>query len=155
MLRDGAKQATCVAPSRKASIPHAFNYRVTGLVLVTDANAAPVGFHDILVEDLLNTPVYHVQPVTAQDLTSLRHCWLPSLFADMYRRQADKETLRRGCKREFDSEFGGGRGGRHLLACCDLAVSFLFRFPSTICQTPPPPPRSDYDRTTGLCTLPI
>ena len=30
---------------------------------------------------------------------------------EMKKRQVDMETLRRDCKREFDSEFGGGRAG--------------------------------------------
>ena len=66
---------------------------------------------DVLVENLSNTPDYHVRPVTARDLTSLKRCWPSSLFADMHRHQADMETLRRDCKREFDSELGGGRIG--------------------------------------------
>ena len=38
-------------------------------VLVLDMNAAPVGVHDVLVENLSNTPDYHVQPASAQDFT--------------------------------------------------------------------------------------
>ena len=34
-------------------------------VLVPDVNAAAVGFHDVLVENLSNTPDYHVKPVSA------------------------------------------------------------------------------------------
>ena len=32
-------------------------------VLVPDENAEPVGFHNVLVENLSNTPDYHVKPV--------------------------------------------------------------------------------------------
>ena len=41
-------------------------------VLVQDENIEPVGSHDFLVENLSNTPDYHVKPVLARDLTSLK-----------------------------------------------------------------------------------
>ena len=47
-----------------------------------------------------NTPDYHVRLVSATGLTSL--------LSAMNKRQADMESLCRDCKREFDSEFGGG-----------------------------------------------
>ena len=44
-------------------------------MLVPDVNAEPVGFHDVLVDNLLNTPDYHVNPVSARDLASLKRRW--------------------------------------------------------------------------------
>ena len=77
-------------------------------VLVPDATATPVGFHYVLIENMSNTPDYHARLVSARDITSLRRRWPSSLSMDMHtRRQADMETLRRACKREFD----GGRAG--------------------------------------------
>ena len=34
-------------------------------VLMPDVNAEPVGLHDVLVENLSNTPDYHIKPVSA------------------------------------------------------------------------------------------
>ena len=73
-------------------------------VLVPDATATPVGFHDVMIENLSSTPDYRTRLVSARDITSLRRRWAASLFMDMHRRQAEMETLRRACKREFDSE---------------------------------------------------
>ena len=79
-------------------------------MLVPDATAMPVGFHD-MIENISNMPDFRARMVAARDITSLRRCWPSSLFVDMHRRQAEMETLRRACKKEFDSEFGGGRAG--------------------------------------------
>ena len=80
-------------------------------VLVPDATATPVGFHDVLLENLSNTPDYRARIALPRDITSLRRRWPSFLFLDMHRRQPDMEIMRRACKREFDSEFGGGRAG--------------------------------------------
>ena len=69
-------------------------------VLMPDATAEPRGFHDIILEDLANTPNF-----------CARRRWPSSVFANMHKRQADMETLRRDCKHQYDSEFGGGRAG--------------------------------------------
>ena len=76
-----------------------------------DVNASPVWFHDVLVDNLSNTPDYHVQPVSARDLTLVKRYWPSSLFAGMTKLQVEMESLRRECKQEFDSEFGGGLAG--------------------------------------------
>ena len=57
-------------------------------VLVPDDCADPVGFHDVLVENLSDTPDYHVRPVSAWDLASLRQRWTSSLLPAMNKRQA-------------------------------------------------------------------
>ena len=67
-------------------------------VLVLDATATLVGFLDDLIDNMSNTPDYHVKLVTARDLTSLRRRWPSSLFVEMHRRQADMEPLCRVCK---------------------------------------------------------
>ena len=95
-------------------------------VLVPDATAMPVGCHDVMLENLSNKPDYHARSILPVDINSLRRRWPSSLFADMHRRQADIEFLRRNCKWEFDSEFGGGRAGT-CPHCGTYVVSNMFR----------------------------
>ena len=80
-------------------------------VLVPDATAGPMGFHDIILEDLTGTPDYRARRIVPSDVIALRRRWPPSLFVAMHKRQADMEFLRRACKRRYESEFGGGRAG--------------------------------------------
>ena len=79
-------------------------------MLVPDATSTPVGFHDVMLEDLSNTQDHHARLVLARDITSLRRHWPPSVFMNMHRGQADMETMRHACKREFDSEVVVGPG---------------------------------------------
>ena len=72
-----------------------------------DATATPWDFMTFCLRICRNTPDYHVKLVTAWDLTSLRRRWPSYLFVEIQRRQVDMETLRRACKRDLDSEFGG------------------------------------------------
>ena len=67
----------------------------------------PRGFHDIILEDLANTPDFRAKMVFPRDITSLRRWWLSSVFANMHKQQADMETLRRDCEQQNNSEFGG------------------------------------------------
>ena len=64
-----------------------------------------------LVENFSNTPDYHVQPVSARDITLLKRRWPSSLFAGMNKRQVEMESLCRECQWEFYGEFGGSRAG--------------------------------------------
>ena len=91
-------------------------------VLVPDVRAEPHGLHDLLIDNLSGTKACHVRPVSAGDLTALKRHWPSSLLSAMTKRQADMESLRRDCKRKFDSEDGNGRprncprpGGLHAL----------------------------------------
>ena len=88
-------------------------------VLVPDATAMTTGFHDVLLENLANTPDHRARSISPADITSLKRWWPSTLFMDMHKWQADMEC--RNCKREFDCEFGGGRAG----ACphCGVYVS--------------------------------
>ena len=45
------------------------SFRNTVCVLFPDDRADPGGFHDVFMENLSNTPEYHVQLVSTQDLT--------------------------------------------------------------------------------------
>ena len=80
-------------------------------VLVLDATASPIGLHDVMLENLANSPDYHARMISPRDITSLRRWWLSSLFADMHKRQADMETLRPDCKQQYDREFVSGMAG--------------------------------------------
>ena len=81
-------------------LPGDFSNKVR--LLVPDATATPVGFHDVMIENLLNTPDYHARLVSARDITSLRRNLPSSLFVDLHRHQAEMEKLRHACKRECD-----------------------------------------------------
>ena len=60
------------------------NFSNTVRVLVPDATATPVGFHDIMIENLSNTPDRHARLLSARDISSLRRRWQSSLFMDMH-----------------------------------------------------------------------
>ena len=68
-----------------------------------------------------------------RDITSLRRRWPSSLFMEMYKRQADMETMCRACKREFDTEFGGGWAGFHIIDY-HLELGQLWRCPVEWCS---------------------
>ena len=78
-------------------------------VLVPDAIAAPMGFHDIIIEDLSGTPDYHARRIVHDDVSSLWRRWLSTVFVAMLKSQADMESLCRDCKHRY--EFGWGRAG--------------------------------------------
>ena len=80
-------------------------------VLVPDATAVPMGFHDIIIEDLSGTPDYRARRIVHGDVSSLRRRWPSTVFVAMHKRQADMESLHRDCKQCYESEFGGGGGG--------------------------------------------
>ena len=62
-------------------------------VLAPDATAGPMGFHDIILDNLADTPDYRVMRIVPSDVTALRRWWLPLVFATMHKRQADMEFL--------------------------------------------------------------
>ena len=66
-------------------------------VMIPDAAASPVDFHDIMLSDLRATPVWRARRIMPSDVTSLRRRWPKILFATMHKRQADMENLRRSC----------------------------------------------------------
>ena len=66
-------------------------------VLVPDATATPMDFHDIILEDLSGTLDSRVRRIVPSDVTSLRRWWPSALFETMHRRQADMEYLRHAC----------------------------------------------------------
>ena len=53
------------APPGGPVLPGDFSNMVC--VLVPDGNAESMGFHDVLIQNLSNTPNYHVKPVSARD----------------------------------------------------------------------------------------
>ena len=80
-------------------------------VLVLDAAATPMAFHDIILENLAGTPDYRARRIVPSEVTSLRRRWSSVLFETMHKRQADMSYLCRACRGQYDSEFGGGRAG--------------------------------------------
>ena len=51
------------------------DFRNSVRVLVSDATAAPMGFHDIIIEDLSGTPDFHARRIMPSDVSSLRRLW--------------------------------------------------------------------------------
>ena len=64
-------------------------------VLVPDAAASPVNFHDVVLENLSDTPEWRARPIVQGDVTSLRRRWPSAVFATMRKCQPDMEGLRR------------------------------------------------------------
>ena len=95
-------------------------------VLVPGATAMPIGFYDVMLENLANTPDHRARSISPADITTLKIRWPSSLFVDMHKQQADMETLCRNCKREFDSGFGSGRAG-NCPHCGTYVISNLSR----------------------------
>ena len=75
-------------------------------VLVPDATAGPMGFNDIILEDLTGTPYYRARRIVFSDVAALRRRWPPSLFVTMHKQQADMEFLQRACKQHRNSVIG-------------------------------------------------
>ena len=95
-------------------------------VLVPDAAATLVNFHDIVLEDLHATPALLARQITPGDVTSLRRRWPTALFTTMHKRQADMERLHRACRQCFEGAFSSGRSGI-CPQCNDYVVSALDR----------------------------
>ena len=80
-------------------------------VLIPDAGATPVDFHDIIMSDLRATPEWRARRIMPSDVTSLRRSWPKILFATIHKRQADMENLRRSCRHRPERAFSHGRPG--------------------------------------------
>ena len=80
-------------------------------VMIPNAGAAPVDFHDIIMSDLRTTPEWRARRIILSDVTSLRRSWPNILFATMHKRQADMENLRRLCRHRLERAFSHGRPG--------------------------------------------
>ena len=74
-------------------------------VLIPDAGAAPVAFHDIVMMDLGATPEWTTRRIVPSEVTALRRRWPKILFATMHKRQIDMENLRRFCKDRTERAF--------------------------------------------------
>ena len=85
---DSRELLTCVLPGQ-------FNKFIR--VLVPDAAATPMEFHDIILEDLVGTPDSRAKLIVPCQVTSLRRHWPSAVFKQMHKRQADMELLRRAC----------------------------------------------------------
>ena len=90
----------------------------------------PVNFHDIILEDLSGTMDSRARRIVRSDVTSLKRWWPSVLFETMYTSQADMESLCRACRRQYDSEFGGGRAG--ICPHCGMYVISIWRDTSWI-----------------------
>ena len=77
-------------------------------VLIPDAGATPVDFHDIIMSDLRATPEWRARRIVPSDITSLRRRWPKILFATMHKRQADMENLHRSCRHRPERAFSNG-----------------------------------------------
>ena len=48
------------------------DFRNLVCVLVPDVTSGPMGFHDIILENLAGTPDYHARRIVPSDVTALR-----------------------------------------------------------------------------------
>ena len=80
-------------------------------VLVPDAAATPVDFHDIILEDLSVTLESRARRIVPSDVISLQRHRPTVLYATMHKKQADMECLRCACRQQYDGAFGSGRSG--------------------------------------------
>ena len=80
-------------------------------VLIPDAGATTVAFHDIFMSDLCMTAEWRARRIVPSDVTSLRRRWLKNLFATMHQRQADMENFHRSCRHRLERAFSHGRPG--------------------------------------------
>ena len=80
-------------------------------VMIPDAGATPVDFHDIIMSDLRATPEWWARRFVPSGMTSLRRHWPKILFATMLKRQADMENLRRSCRHRLERACSHGRPG--------------------------------------------
>ena len=80
-------------------------------MLVADAAATPMDFHDIILEDLSGRLDSRARRIVRSDVTLPKRWWQSVLFETMHKRQADMEYLRRACRQQYDSQFAGGRAG--------------------------------------------
>ena len=78
-------------------------------VLVPEARAMPMGFHDVTLVDLTGVSGL---PVSMGEMGDLRRQWPTSLLTGMTRRQTDLELMRRECKRWFRNSPSGSSRGR-------------------------------------------
>ena len=62
---------------------------------------------------MIYTPDFRARRIVHSDVTSRipTETWASVLFETMHKRQADMEFLRRACRRQYASEFGGERAG--------------------------------------------
>ena len=95
-------------------------------VLVPDAAATPVDFHDIIPEDLCATPASRARRITPGDVTSPRRRWPTALFATMHKRQTDMEGICRVCRQRTEGAFSSGWCGV-CPQCNDYVVGALDR----------------------------
>ena len=93
-------------------------------VLVLDAAASPLNFHDIFFEDLNATPEWRARRVVPGNVTSLWRRWSTALFATMRKHQFEMEGLRRTCQQQADKAYSNGRSGA-CPHCDDFVVGAL------------------------------
>ena len=83
---DAQEPVACVLPG---------DFRNWVCVLVPDAAATPMDFHDIVLEELSSMLDSRTRLIVRSDVTSLKRRWPSVLFQTMHKRQADMECLRR------------------------------------------------------------
>ena len=103
-------------------------------------------FHDIIVENLADTPTWRSSHVSPADMTSLRRHWPKAVFNTLQGRASDVECLRRDAPKRADKAFRYGGPGfcdvcdtriysaldAHMIAC-HLQLGQLWRCPVTWC----------------------
>ena len=80
-------------------------------VLVLDAAASPVNFHDIVLEDLLATPEFRARQIVPAEVTSLRRRWPSVEFTTMRKCKNNIKDLRRACRKCSEKAYTNDRPG--------------------------------------------
>ena len=93
-------------------------------VLMPDAGAAPVAFHDIIITDLGATPEWRTRRIVTGEVTLLRRCWPKIVFTTMHRRQIEMENICRSCKDRTERAFSQGWPG-HCPQCNEYVMTTL------------------------------
>ena len=73
--------------------------------MLPDLDIAPVGFHDVLVENMAVSPTWRSRHISPGDVTSLHRRWQKVVFTTMRRRSKEVERLRHFvcCRSEWAS----------------------------------------------------
>ena len=74
-------------------------------LMLPDLDIAPVGFHDVLIENLAASLTWRARHISAGDVTSLRRRWPKAVFTTMRRRSKEVERLRRFARRRPEWAF--------------------------------------------------
>ena len=89
-------------------------------LMIPDLGVDPEGFHDIVIEDLSDTPAWQSRRLLPGDVTSFRRLWSKILLRTMRKHLVEMEQLRRDCCDQPGWEFRHSHPGR-----CSLCQEYV------------------------------